>query len=66
LSETPSKRPFVATHSRTKDKLAAMLLSTFGGDALYRVQWFENGKRHENTLSRPLSVFRETFTEVSA
>lgn len=58
---TGSKRPFVATHRRKRDGLQAMLLSTFGGEALYRVQWFDGGKRHENTLSRPEITFSEQF-----
>ena len=60
------KRPFVQTHRRRKDGLSAMLLSTRGGEALYRVQWFDNDKRHENTLTRPETAFNELFARVSA
>lgn len=59
------KRPFAATHRRN-DGLLAMLLSIRDGEALYRVQWFENGKRHENTLARPEATFRTLFEQVPA
>lgn len=60
------KRPFVATHRRREDGLLAMLLAAVGGEALYRVQWFDNGRRHENTLARPETTFRALFESIPA
>jgi hypothetical protein len=60
------KTPFVATHRRRQDGLLAMLLGVRDGEALYRVQWFDNGKRHENTLSRSEDKFRRLFERVPA
>lgn len=62
----PNKRPFVATHQRDRDGLPAMLLSARDGEALYRVQWTDNGRRHENTLVRPERTFCELFAPVAA
>lgn len=54
---------FVATHRR-KDGLPAMLLAIHNGEALYSVEWFDNNKRHQNTLVRSESVFRDQFKPV--
>jgi hypothetical protein len=66
MSEKPqSGKPFVRTHARHSDGLAAMLLAKHDGNALYRVQWTENGKRHDNTLVRPAAVFDALFRRVA-
>jgi hypothetical protein len=59
-------RPFTATHHRRTDKLAAMLLGIANGEAIYRVQWFERGKRQENTLVRSEKTFSNLFERVTA
>lgn len=66
MNPTQHKKPFVATHQRRGDGLSAMLLGSHGGHSLYRVQWFDNGKRYENTLRRPDSVFAKMFLPLSS